>query len=118
MGGTYRLIYRELPGAPRNLEQAIVSNRQSLNFDLDFRKGKNMVRTTFEPTAEQKRQVQVLSAHSIRQEDIATEVGLRSPKTPRKLPEDSGRCALSAPPLPAAPSFVIDTMRRLNGDHP
>ena len=43
-----------------------------------------MARTAFKPTAEQKRLVKVLSAHGIRQEDIATEVGLRSPKTLRK----------------------------------
>jgi hypothetical protein len=144
-----------------------------------------MARTAFKPTAEQKRLVKVLSAHGIRQEDIATEVGLRSPKTLRKhfrkeldlgrisadiavgktlyqmassgkciaatiywenrkaarqarklvavtrpaavpdfvvtsdqgpLPGDSGRNALSAPPPPTVPSFVIPTMRRLDGD--
>ena len=134
-----------------------------------------MARTAFKPTAEQKRLVKVLSAHGIRQEDIATEVGLRSPKTLRKhfrkeldlgrisadiavgktlyqmassgkciaatiywenrkaarqarlvaatrpaagpdfvvtsdkvpLPGDSARRALSAPPQPAAPAFVV-----------
>jgi hypothetical protein len=43
-----------------------------------------MARTAFKPTAEQKRLVEVLSRYCIRQEDIATEVGLRSPKTLRK----------------------------------
>jgi hypothetical protein len=76
-----------------------------------------MVRTIFKPTAEQqKRPVQVVSAHSIRQEENATEVGLGSAKTLRKLPGDSGRSTLSSPLQPAAPSFAIPTMRRLNGD--
>src|SRR5580704_6102982 len=43
-----------------------------------------MARTPFKPTAEQKRLVKVLSSYGIRQGDIATEVGLRSPKTLRK----------------------------------
>jgi hypothetical protein len=43
-----------------------------------------MARTEFKPTAEQKRLVKVLSSFGIRQEDIATQVGLRSPKTLRK----------------------------------
>jgi hypothetical protein len=43
-----------------------------------------MARTAFKPTAEQKRLVKVLSSFGIRQEDIATRVGLRSPKTLRK----------------------------------
>lgn len=40
-----------------------------------------MTRTAFKPTAEQKHPVKVLSGDGIRQEDIATELGLRSPKT-------------------------------------
>jgi hypothetical protein len=60
-----------------------VSDRQFLNFDS--RKGKeNMARTAYKPTAEQKRLVKVLSRYGIGQEDIATEVGLLSPKTLRK----------------------------------
>jgi hypothetical protein len=43
-----------------------------------------MARTAFKPSAEQKRLVKVLSSFGIRQEDIATKVGLRSPKTLRK----------------------------------
>jgi hypothetical protein len=43
-----------------------------------------MSRTVFAPNDEQRRLVKVLSSYGIRQEDIATEVGLRSPKTLRK----------------------------------
>jgi hypothetical protein len=43
-----------------------------------------MARTAFKPTAEQKSLVKALSRYGIRQEDIATEVGLLSPKTLRK----------------------------------
>lgn len=43
-----------------------------------------MARKAFTPTEEQRRLVTVLSSYGIRQEDIATEVGLRSPKTLRK----------------------------------
>ena len=43
-----------------------------------------MARTAFRPTDEQRQLVKVMSAYGIRQTDIATEVGLRSPKTLRK----------------------------------
>lgn len=43
-----------------------------------------MARKAFKPTKAQKHLVKVMSCYSIRQEDIATEVGLRSPKTLRK----------------------------------
>ncbi|HTB11904.1 MAG TPA: hypothetical protein VK752_10045 [Bryobacteraceae bacterium] len=43
-----------------------------------------MARKAFEPAADERRVVKVMSACGIRQEDIATEVGLRSPKTLRK----------------------------------
>jgi hypothetical protein len=43
-----------------------------------------MARKAFEPAVDERRLVKVMSACGIRQEDIATEVGLRSPKTLRK----------------------------------
>jgi hypothetical protein len=43
-----------------------------------------MARTPFAPSDEQRRLVKVMSSYGIHQEDIATEVGLRSPKTLRK----------------------------------
>jgi hypothetical protein len=43
-----------------------------------------MARKAFAPSDEQRRLVTVMSSYGIRQEDIATEVGLRSPKTLRK----------------------------------
>lgn len=43
-----------------------------------------MARKAFQPTEGQRQLVKVMSAYGIRQEDIATEVGLRSPKTLRK----------------------------------
>jgi hypothetical protein len=43
-----------------------------------------MSRTVFAPSDEQRRLVKVISSYGIRQEDIAREVGLRSPKTLRK----------------------------------
>lgn len=43
-----------------------------------------MARIPFAPSDEQQRLVGVLSSYGIRQKDIATEVGLRSPKTLRK----------------------------------
>src|SRR6266849_1664292 len=43
-----------------------------------------MSRPRFIPTEEQRRSVKSLSAYGIKQEDIATELGLRSPKTLRK----------------------------------
>jgi hypothetical protein len=43
-----------------------------------------VARKAFRPTEEQRQLVKVMSAHGIRQTDIATEVGLRSPKTLRK----------------------------------
>jgi hypothetical protein len=43
-----------------------------------------MARRAFTPSEEQRHLVTVLSSYDIRQEDIATEVGLRSPKTLRK----------------------------------
>jgi hypothetical protein len=43
-----------------------------------------MARKAFTPSQEQRNLVTVLSSYGIRQEDIATEVGLRSPKTLRK----------------------------------
>ena len=43
-----------------------------------------MARKAFNPSEEQRHLATVMSAYGIRQEDIATEVGLRSPKTLRK----------------------------------
>jgi hypothetical protein len=43
-----------------------------------------MARRAFAPSDEQRRLVTVWSSYGIPQEDIATEVGLRSPKTLRK----------------------------------
>ena len=43
-----------------------------------------MSRPRFIPTEEQRRSVKSLSAYGIKPEDIATELGLRSPKTLRK----------------------------------
>lgn len=43
-----------------------------------------MARRVFTPSDEQRHLVTVLSSYGIRQEDIATEVGVRSPKTLRK----------------------------------
>jgi len=43
-----------------------------------------MARKAFIPSEEQRQLVTVLSSYGIRQEDIATEVGLCSPKTLRK----------------------------------
>jgi hypothetical protein len=43
-----------------------------------------MARKEFHPSDEQRRWVTVMSSYGIRQEDMATEVGLRSPKTLRK----------------------------------
>jgi hypothetical protein len=43
-----------------------------------------MARKAFKPTEAQRYMVKVLSSCGIRQEDIATKVGLRSPKTLRK----------------------------------
>jgi hypothetical protein len=43
-----------------------------------------VARKAFKPSEEQRRLATVMSAYGIRQEDIATEVGLRSPKTLRK----------------------------------
>lgn len=43
-----------------------------------------MARKAFTPTEEQRHLVKVLSSYGIRQADIGTEVGLRSPKTLRK----------------------------------
>jgi len=43
-----------------------------------------MARKVFTPSQEQRHLVTVLSSYGIWQEDIATEVGLRSPKTLRK----------------------------------
>jgi hypothetical protein len=43
-----------------------------------------MARKSLQPTAEQRHLVKVMSCYGIRQEDITTEVGLRSPKTLRK----------------------------------
>ncbi|MCU1335247.1 MAG: hypothetical protein JWO19_828 [Bryobacterales bacterium] len=43
-----------------------------------------MARKAFIPSQEQRRLVTVLSSYGIWQEDIATDVGLRSPKTLRK----------------------------------
>ena len=43
-----------------------------------------MARLAFEPTEEQKHLVEGMSSCGIRQQDIATWVGLRSPKTLRK----------------------------------
>jgi hypothetical protein len=56
-----------------------------------------MARKAFTPSEEQLHLVQVLSAHGIKQEDIATEVGLRSPKTLRKhFREDLDRGRIGA----------------------
>jgi len=43
-----------------------------------------MAQIAFSPTEEQRHLVKVLSSYGIRQTDIGTEVGLRSPKTLRK----------------------------------
>ena len=43
-----------------------------------------MARKAFAPSDEQRRLVTVISSYGVRQEDIATEVGLHSPKTLRK----------------------------------
>jgi hypothetical protein len=43
-----------------------------------------MARTAFRPIDEQRHMVKVMSRYGIRQEDIAIEIGLRSPKTLRK----------------------------------
>ena len=43
-----------------------------------------MARKAFTPSEEQRHLVKVVSSYGVRQEDIATEVGLRSPKTLRK----------------------------------
>jgi hypothetical protein len=43
-----------------------------------------MARKAFHPSDEQRRWVTVMSSYGHRQEDMATEVGLRSPKTLRK----------------------------------
>jgi hypothetical protein len=43
-----------------------------------------MARKAITPSEEQRHLVKVLSSYGIRQKDIATEVGLRSPKTLRK----------------------------------
>jgi hypothetical protein len=43
-----------------------------------------MARTALKPTDEQRHVVKVMSSYGIRQEDIAIEVGVRSPKTLRK----------------------------------
>jgi hypothetical protein len=61
---------------------AIVSNPESSI--LIFEKVGIMARTAFKPTDAQRYMVKVMSRYGIRQEDIATEVGLRSPKTLRK----------------------------------
>jgi hypothetical protein len=56
-----------------------------------------MARKAFMPSEEQRHLVQVLSSYGIRQEDIATEVGLRSPKTLRKhFREDLDRGRIGA----------------------
>jgi hypothetical protein len=56
-----------------------------------------MARKAFTPSEEQRHLVKVLSSYGIRQEDIATEVGLRSPKTLRKhLREDLDRGRIGA----------------------
>ncbi|MCU1339716.1 MAG: hypothetical protein JWO19_5297 [Bryobacterales bacterium] len=43
-----------------------------------------MARKAFHPSEEERRWVTVMSSYGVRQEDMATEVGLRSPKTLRK----------------------------------
>jgi hypothetical protein len=56
-----------------------------------------MARKTFEPSEEHRHLVKVLSSYGIKQEDIATEVGLRSPKTLRKhFREDLDRGRIGA----------------------
>jgi hypothetical protein len=52
-----------------------------LNFDWNE---VTMARNAFTPSEEQRHLVKVLSSYGIKQEDIATEVGLKSPKTLRK----------------------------------
>jgi hypothetical protein len=56
-----------------------------------------MARKELNPSEEQRHLVKVLSSYGIRQEDIATEVGLRSPKTLRKhFREDLDRGRIGA----------------------
>jgi hypothetical protein len=56
-----------------------------------------MARKEFTPSEEQRHLVKVLSSYGIRHADIATEVGLRSPKTLRKhFREDLDRGRIGA----------------------
>ncbi len=56
-----------------------------------------MGRKAFTPSEEQRHLVQLMSSYGIRQTDIATEVGLRSPKTLRKhFREDLDRGRIGA----------------------
>jgi hypothetical protein len=56
-----------------------------------------MARNAFTPSEEQRHLVKVLSSYGIKQEDIATEVGLKSPKTLRKhFHEDLDRGRIGA----------------------
>ena len=56
-----------------------------------------MARKAFTPSEEQRHLVQLMSSYGIRQTDIATEVGLRSPKTLRKhFREDLDRGRIGA----------------------
>ena len=56
-----------------------------------------MARKAFTPSEDQRHLVKVLSSYCVKQEDIAREVGLRSPKTLRKhFREDLDRGRIEA----------------------